>query len=333
MRARLLTLLFSLLALAPLLVVLWAGGPWAGGRELSGAELLAAERGVAVRSEDGVRLELARPPRRIACTTAGVVDLVTQLIEPERVALLPQAAFSFSRLAHDPGPWAALPRFEGYTAESILAHEADLVIASGWQRPGTTAALRAAGVPVLVLAVPESWQEVLDDAWLLAVALGAEERGRALEAALERRVEALGPRRRALRAVSYTNLGTGGWIAGQGTTTDIVFDLLGIENAAAAAGLRGHQEIDLEGLIALAPELILVGAANEEEGIVSTLSYLRAQPALASLPALRDDLVVSLPQELFTTASTELLTAAERLADELDRRLGGRGPAAELDPR
>lgn len=330
MRGRLPTLLFSLLALAPLLVVLWAGGPWAGDRAPRGAALLAAEEGVALRSEDGVRVALARPPRRIACATAGVVDIVTQLVEPERVALLPQAAFSFSRLAHAPGPWAALPRFEGYTAESILAHEADLVLASGWQRPGTTAALRTAGVPVLVLAVPESWEEVLDDVRLLATALGAEQRGRALEAALAERVAALGPRRRALRAVSYTNLGTGGWIAGAGTTPDVVFGLLGIENAAAAAGLRGHQEIDLEGLLALAPELILVGEANEEEGIASTLSYLRAQPALATLPALRDGLVVSLPQELFTTASTELLTAAERLADELDRRLDGRrGPPHE----
>jgi len=94
---------------------------------------------------------------RIVPATAGVTDFVTQLVLPERVALLPRAAFSFSRLARDPGPWSALPRFAGYQAETLLAADADLVIAAGWQAPETTAALRRAGVAVLVLAVPESW--------------------------------------------------------------------------------------------------------------------------------------------------------------------------------
>ena len=163
---------------------------------------------------------------------------------------------------------------------------------------------------------------MVDCLHVLATALGADERGRAVEAALAPRLTALRARNLPpLSAVSYTNLGTGGWVAGSGTTADILFALVGLENAAARAHLVGHREIDLEGLLSLAPDVIVVGAPDEKEGIVSTRAYLESQPVLEPLSALRRDLVVSLPQELFTTASTELVTAAERLAAELDRRL------------
>jgi iron complex transport system substrate-binding protein len=318
---RLSSLFFSVLASGPLVVVLVAGGPWSGEELAREARVLDASGEPRLRSDDGVEFVLEQPVGRIVPATAAAVDIVTQLVDPPRVASLPQAAFSFSKLALDPGDWTELPRFAGYSAEVLLEAQPDLVLAASWQSPETNAALRAAGVPVLVLSLPTTWDDVLDDLWLVAVALGAEERGRALADALEQRVAALAERSFAgLRAISYTNLGTGGWVAGSGTTTDIVFDLLGLENAAGTAGLIGHRELDLEGLIALAPELILVGEPDEREGIASTLAYLQAQPALADVPAMRAGLVISLPQELFSTASTELLSAAERLADELESR-------------
>jgi len=112
---------------------------------------------------------------------------------------------------------------------------------------------------------------VVDCLHVLATALGADERGRAVEAALAPRLTALRARNLPpLSAVSYTNLGTGGWVAGSGTTADILFALVGLENAAARAHLVGHREIDLEGLLSLAPDVIVVGAPDEKEGIVST---------------------------------------------------------------
>ncbi len=319
---RWLTLFFALAALAPLCFVLVAGRP--GTRPRAPREARVVESGAAplLRSEDGVEIRLERAPGRLVPATAAAVDLVTQLVPPARVAALPAAAFSFSRLALEPGGWEGLARFEGYGGETLLALRPDLVIAAAWQSPETNAALRRAGVPVLVLAGPERWQDVQDDLRLVAVALCAEEEGRALAAALAARVDALPRRFAGLRALSYTNLGTGGWAAGRGTTADIVFELLGMRNAAADAGLAGHRELDLERLVALDPQVIVVGAPDEREGIASTLAYLDAQPVLAGVAALRDDLVVSLPQELFTTASTELVRAAERLAQELGSRPG-----------
>ena len=318
-------LLLSFLALGPLLLVLWAtGGNGEEEHPALAAEGLDARPAKlpdgSIRSGDGVLFSLPVPPTRIAPATAGVVDVVTHLVGPERVALLPQAAFSFSRLAVEPGAWESLPRFSGFQAESFLASDVDLVIAAGWQSPETVAALRRAGIPVLVLVLPARWDEVLEEVTLLADVLGTPDEGRSLLAKLEPRVRALAERPGpAPLAVSYTNLGTGGWVAGRGTTTDILFELVGLRNAATEAGLDGHREIDLEGLFALAPEVIVVGAENAEEGIVSTRAYLEAQPVLAELPALERGWIVSLPQELFTTASIELLRAAETLASELDR--------------
>ena len=260
--------------------------------------------------------------QRIALATAGLVDLVTRLVSPDRVVLLPEAAMSFSRLAREPGPWAEVPRFEGFQAEPFLAARADLVLGAGWQSPETVQALRASGVRVVVFELPATWEGVLSEVDAVAELLEAVPAGRRLRDELTARRDALRPRATrsgaGRRGVSYTNLGTGGWVAGRGTTADILFSLAGLENAAASAGFEGHRQIDLEGLLNLRPELFVVGAANAGEGIASTRAYLEAQPVLAGLPAIAGGQIVALPQELYTTASVELLTAAESLVETLE---------------
>ena len=119
--------------------------------------------------------------------------------------------------------------------------------------------------------------------------------------------------------MSYSNFGAGGSTTGRGTTLDIVFELAGVENAAARAGLEGHAALDHELLLALDPDLIVVGGDEDEVDAPGTAAYLLAQPELAGLRAVSTGRIVTLPAELFTTVSTELVRAAETLAAELDR--------------
>ncbi len=132
------------------------------------------------------------------------------------------------------------------------------------------------------------------------------------------RLSARAARFAGLRALSYTNLGAGGWTSGSNTTGQILLELAGLTNAAAEAGLAGDAPADQERLLALAPDLFLVGRPDRSESSPPSANFLYAEPALQHLEALRARRVVALPPALFTSASPELLRGAELLVESLE---------------
>jgi len=272
--------------------------------------------------QDGRELEVPAPPRRILPANAAWIDFLSLLAGPERVVALPSEAFGYSRLGEDPGAWRELPPFPVFEGERILALAPDLVLAHTWQNPETIATLRRAGIPVLCLPVPRSWDEITGTLALLAVVLGESARAEPLLDALEGRRAALARRAAPLqgvRVLSYTNLGAGGWASAAHTTGDVLIGLAGLRNAAADAGLEGDVPADAERLLALAPDVFLVGRPDASESAPPSEEFLLAEPALRGLAAVRAHRIVSLPPALFTSASPELLTGAERLVAELER--------------
>lgn len=271
----------------------------------------------------GVELVLAQAPRRVLATNAAWLDYVSLLVGPERCAGVPAEAFGYSRLSgQEDGPWGALPRLTSFAGELVLALEPDLVLAHRWQSAETLAALARAGLPVLVLDVPESWDDVLDTLTLLGALL--DERARAAELCNEFRRRAQALRTRAAPfagwpALCYTNLGAGGWVAGARTTGDVLLTLAGLVNAAARDGQVGDAPAERERLFALAPEVFVVGRPDRSEIAPPSAEFLRGERDLATLPAVRAGRIVALPPELFTSASPELLRGAERLVEELER--------------
>jgi ABC-type Fe3+-hydroxamate transport system substrate-binding protein len=263
--------------------------------------------------------EIPAPPRRILPANAAFVDFVRPLIEPERVVALPAAAKDFAPSIAGQPAWLARPRFHGFDLELVLSFAPDLVLAHPWQSAETLAGVRRSGVPVLVLPLPTSWEEVLATLELVSAVCGTEERGRTFRGELEARRAALcvSPvARRGWSALCYSNLGAGGSTAGRGTTADILFGLAGLRNAAREAGIEGHADLDVEGLVALDPDVIVV-AAGQDGAPPPELGFLHSQPALETLGALREGRVIELPAGLFSSASFELLTAAERLTQAL----------------
>jgi iron complex transport system substrate-binding protein len=278
-----------------------------------------------VEQGDGNRLVLEAPPRRVFPANAGVVDFLSVLCPPGRLVGMPAQALHYARPEVSGPAWQALPRFDGYSAEVVLALEPDLVLTHSWQSPETTARLRESGIPVLVAPLPRSWDEILATLRLLGRILAADEHAARIEEELAQRLERLrGSTRSDVRALSYSNLGAGGTTAGTGTTIDVIFELAGVTNVAAAAGLEGHAALDHERLLAFDPDLIVVAAGDPDQEGDPTSDYLASRPELASLSALRTGSIVALPARLFATTSLELLTAAEVLQAEIARLVGDR---------
>ena len=116
--------------------------------------------------------------------------------------------------------------------------------------------------------------------------------------------------------LSYTNYGSGGTTAGSGTSWDLMFELAGCRNAATEAGLAGHSPVDFEGLLALDPDVFLVGITPEGQASPS-MEMLTSDSSLAGLEAVRQGRIVRLPAYLYSSSTHHLLDAAEELAKRL----------------
>ncbi|MBM3977276.1 MAG: ABC transporter substrate-binding protein [Planctomycetes bacterium] len=276
----------------------------------------------------GARMLVTSEPRRIVPANAGALDLLTELVGPDRLAALPRQALDYSVLAErgasERAAWDALPRFERYLAEPLLAGRADLVVSDPWGALETTQRLREVGVNVLELPDVSCMADVEANLRLLGRALDLEPRAETVIAAWRRRADALRARGagRGQRALAYSYYGSQGACAGSGSTLAEVFALCGLANAAGH--LHGHASMSFEDLLALDPDWIVVAHRGEGEGEGGTIALLRSEPVLAQLAAVRGQRIVELPQRLFASNSQQLLEAAELLSERLERARAAR---------
>lgn len=274
---------------------------------------------------EGGELVISAPPQRLVLGNSSAVDMVSALIGPERIAAIPSQALRYSRLAGDPElrrKFEAVPTFGAVTAELVLSFEPDLVLVDPWAAVETVARLREVGVAVLTLPQVANIEDVLESLGTLGQVLGATDEAQALQRELRLRLEELradAAARAGLRAMSYTNSGAGGWSAGAGTTNHELITLAGLVNASAEAGHRGHVPISFEQLYALDPDFLLVGDYRPGMEVGASARYLRAEPALAMLRAVREDRILLVPARLFSASSQEIVGGAEALAREVDR--------------
>lgn len=262
--------------------------------------------------------------RRIVCGNAAATEFVCRLVEPERVAAFPEQADDYVSIDLKAGGFERVPRFSRYVTETLLALAPDLVVTHEWQSADTTSVLRSQGVHVIVLKSATSYEEIRTTLTDLGRQLGAEERAAAIVSELDSRVAALGvsARKRAgLRALVYTNDGTGGSTAGAKTTPDTIIKLAGMKNAAAEAGLTGHVTLDFERLLALDPDVLIVSKLSRGDGGSPTRAVVESSPALANLRARKLGQIVEISAAMMAADSPPIIDAAELVVLDVDELL------------
>ena len=264
-------------------------------------------------SPDGAQVVLREKPTRIVPTSTSTTDLVLAIVGPERLAGLPETVRSYSHEIMLQGVPADLPIFTHYVGESILALSPDLVIGHVYQEFDTTRVLRQAGVPVYSLEYPESAEDVIATVEEISKLLGERERGDAIARDLRARLDELraDESRAHWRALTYTNLGSGVWTTGAGSSPHLLIELAGMQNAGAEGGREMDYQIDIERLLVLDPDVLIV--AGSVSGLTPSLEFLLNDKLLKDLTAVRNEHIVVLPSTLFSANSQHLLTAAERL--------------------
>ena len=269
-------------------------------------------------SHDGAEVRLFERPTRVIPTSSSTTDIVLALVGSERVAALPETVRSYSYQVSTQGIPTETPTFTHYVGESLLALSPDLVIGHVYQELDTTRVLRSAGVPVFSLSYPKSVEDVISSVEEIAGLLGEAERGAELIADMRGRHEALlsDKRRAGLRALTYTNLGSGVWTTGAGSSPDLMIRLAGMQNAGAEGGFEMDYQIDVERLLVLDPDILIV--AGSVSGLTPSIEFLREDELARGLKAVQNDYIVILPPTLFSANSQHLLTAAELLSASVD---------------
>lgn len=168
-------------------------------------------------------------------------------------------------------------------AEGILAMEPTLVIASELAQPSLALQqVEQAGVKVVTVTGKPELGVINQKIAVIATTLGRVAEGKILQAELARQIAAVPTRPlpvRVLFIMAHTGITAMG--AGNGTAADGAIRSAGLENAMA--GVARYQSLTQEGLVAAAPQLLVIGKASLQR--LGGETNLWTLPGLAFTPA------------------------------------------------
>lgn len=203
------------------------------------------------------------------------------------------------------------------SAENILALNPTLVIAS--EEAGPPAAiqqLRHAGVEIVVVPADPSISGIRQKIAGVAEALGAKEKGQALIDSLDRTIAGLDTSAgdSSPKVMFIYSRGSGStFISGGNTPADLMIRLAGGRNAVN--GYEGFRPVTAEGVVAAAPDIILVPTKGLEA--MGGIDGLLKIPGMAETPAGRSRRIVHMDDLYLLGLGPRTGAAALDLAKEL----------------
>lgn len=254
-------------------------------------------------------------PMRIITASIGHDEMALALIPSERLvavgAVSKDATFSnVDALVLDKPEISRDP-------ESIIAQTPDVVVTSEFVSADVVDALQRAGIPVIQTALAHDLAGQINAILLFGYIFGEEERAFAFADEVENRYLALTEVTAARPdhpiVLSLTRYTDAIWTSGGDSTAGGVIEAAGGINAAAEAGIVGPQVTSLEGVIAMAPEIIVI-PQPVAYGAEEFLQFLMEEEALAEVPAIRDGAVYLVESKHYGTLSFWNLRGAEALA-------------------
>ncbi len=238
---------------------------------------------------------------RLGFGSSVVATDVTTVYPPEAVGL----------------PVVGVGRF--LTAEGVLAEDPTLVIGDSQTSPlEAIEQIRSAGIPVLILDVPTTFEGLYEKIGDLADALGVPERGAALVREVKADIDsalasaiAIDPKPSI--AFVYSRGPDVMLLFGSEMTTQPLIEAAGGIDVGAATGVIGTVSVTPEALVAAAPDVIII--TSEGLQALGGEAGLLAIPGFAETPAGRDGRILDYPEGDFLTfgprisESLALLTA------------------------
>ena len=288
------------------------------------ARSLAGVRGIVDSSNSGWPREveglngivsIPAKPTRIITASVGHDEMTLALVPNDRLVAVGAATknFTYSNVASLVQEKPEITR----DPEVIIAQSPDVVVTSPFFPVDVIDALQRAGIPVIQTDLIQGPEERINSILLMGYIFGEEERAFEFADEVQARYESLiavtsvkSPRPSVLALTQYSDTL---WVAGGDSTEGGVIVAAGGVNSAEVAGVQGNQTTSLEGVIAMAPEVIII-AQPLEFGAEEFLQSLLDHEALAEVPAIKNGAVHIVESKHFTTLSYWNIRGAEDLA-------------------
>ena len=269
------------------------------------------------RQVDGLNglVTIPAKPERIITASVGHDETVLALVPADRLVAVgaPTKIETYSNvfgLVQDKPEITRDP-------ETIIAQSPDVVVTSPFFTQEGIDALGRLGIPVVQTELQQDSEARINSILLIGYILGEEERAFRFAAEVRARYEAIisvtskaSPKPGVLAVTQYSD---SLWVAGGNSTEGGVIVAAGGLNVAEEAGIDGNQTTNLEGLIAMAPEVIII-PQPVDFGANEFRQSLLDNEALAEVPAIKNGRVFVVESKHFTTLSFWNIRGAEDLA-------------------
>lgn len=222
----------------------------------------------------------ARELPRVASINLCTDQLVLELAEPSQILTLSWlSADSEESLRADEA--SRYPLNYG-SAEELLRHDPDVVVAGAYTSAFTRTLLRDLGYTVVDIEPAVGIDDIERNVRRVGAAIGRGERGDELIAGMRARVEHL-RRLEPARRVDAVVVRPGGFTVDAGSLPDALMTLAGLRNVPAEHGLDRWGSLSVETLLRTEPELMILTTYRAADP--SLANAVLAHPALRTLAA------------------------------------------------
>jgi len=265
-----------------------------------------------VETSEGV-IVIDAPPKKLHSVSLGHSEILAALMDFDRLS----AVYSFfvddeqSNIAE----LSADHTMIGFAPEEVVALEPEMIIASRYTNADTIALMGDAGIPVARTSLENSALGNVPNILLIGYMIGAEAEAIALADEIEARMSFItnvlpadSDKPRVLSVSKWTSA----FAAGSGTTEGGIIEQAGGINAAADSGIEGHQQVSIESIAAINPDVIIV--PQPLDGANTFIEELTSSPALVEVPAVKNGQIFYVAPKYHTTLSHWNVRGIERLA-------------------
>ena len=261
-------------------------------------------------SEGLVTLE--KPPTRVHSLSLGHTEILAALMDFSKVS----AVYSFFT---DPeqsniADLSKSHNLIGFDPEEVVALDPEIVIASRFTDADNVALLKDSGIPVARASLENSALGNVPNIMIIGYMVGAEEEALLLADEIEHRMQVVGDildvndPPRVLSISKFTSI----FAAGSDSTEGGIIEQAGGVNAAADSGIEGHQQVTIEGIAAINPDVIVV--PQPLDGANVFINELKSSPVLSEVPALKNDRIYYVLPKYHTTLSHWNVRGVEQMA-------------------
>ncbi len=203
--------------------------------------------------------------------------------------------------------------------ENIVALNPDIVVTSQYFPEESIERLSDLKITVVQTELAANIKEQIENILLLGYIYGEEERANILSLEISNRYEYIHSitkgksQEEKKKVASITRYSDQIWTAGSNSTEGMIIDAAGGINVASTSGIIGNATTSIEGLIVMAPEIIIITQPKEFGG-AELRNDLITNEVTQKIPAVMENQIYFMETRHFTTLSFWNIRGIEELA-------------------